>query len=122
MYTHHFNIIPQKLELTEDQKDKSKSLDIQLPVKGKTDLLKSIIISKNKVNCLDDLSQLLNNSAKYQKALNLSRLGHFRDFDFQPNLQSLIGFRKPENINYYKSLTWLRPPIFFEDIQTLMLL
>ena len=120
VFTDKFDIVQQRLDLTEEQ-DKQQNNDPLLPVHGNTDFLKAVIIASNKANCLNDLTSLLNNSAKFQKALTASRLGHFQDIEFRPNLHSLVGFQNPDNINYFKSLSWLRPPTFFGGTKNIMI-
>lgn len=118
IFTDNFNIIKKKLDKVEeeddDQDDNSQPFNLPIPAQDTNKFLKSMIIAKNKSNCLDDLSQLLKNSEKYQKALTSSRMGHYRDPDFKTDIQSLIGFQAPRDMNFYQSLKWLRPSQFFK--------
>ena len=45
-----------------------------------------------------------------------SRLGPYSDPDFKPNIQSLVGFQIPHNMNFLQSLKWYRPKTFFSHI------
>lgn len=115
IFTDNFKINKRKLEKVEEEEDDDPAplpTDPKIP-KFNKDHLKSMIIATKKVNCLDDLSQLLKNSEKYQKARMASRITAYRDPDFPTELKSLIGFQMPRDLPYYQSLKWLRPKEFF---------
>lgn len=117
IFMDNFAINKQKLDKLEEEEE---PVDPNLPTDfaPKQDLtkhLKSVIISRKKSNCLDDLTQLLKNSEKYRRAQMASRLGAYSDPDFHPQIKSLTGFQIPRNMSFLQTLKWLRPDVFFRD-------
>ena len=113
IFMDNFAINKQKREKTEEEDDPSPPSNNLVPNKVNIQHMKSVIIAKNKSNCLDDLTQLLKNSEKYRKAQMASRLGPYSDPEFQHTIQSLIGFQIPRNMSFLQTLKWFRPDIFF---------
>ena len=123
IFTDNFRINKQKIEKVEEEEEpddpKKPPADLNIPSKDMTKFMKSVIIAKKKSNCLDDLSQLLKNSEKFQKAQMASRLGPYSDPDFRPEIKSLIGFQVPRNMSFLQSLKWYRPKEFFRDCRNI---
>lgn len=124
IFTDNFTIRKRRITKVEEEDEpddpNQPPVPDQLPPKqDMTKFLKSVIIAKKKSNCLDDLSQLLKNSQKYQKAQMASRLGAYSDQDFRPEIKSLIGFQVPRNMSFLQSLKWYRPKTFFRDTRNI---
>ena len=77
------------------------------------DQMTSIIRATRNLNNLDDLTQLLQNSKNYQKALKVIASQNFVDSEFPSNIESIIGFNQPSPDSFYYSLKWLRPKNFY---------
>jgi calpain-15 len=66
-----------------------------------------------KYNQLDDLTQLLNSSHNYKRALKLTESSNYRDETFPANLESLVGYQQFEPSHFVFDLCWLRPKQFY---------
>ena len=117
IFTDNFKINKHKVDKTEEEDEPDVPGQANLVQNQNINkFMKPMIIAKNKSNCLDDLKQLLDNSEKFNKAQMVSRLGPYSDPDFEPTIQSLIGFQIPHNMTFLQSLKWYRPNVYFSNI------
>ena len=78
------------------------------------DNMTSIIRTTRLSNNIDELGMLLKNSIKYQKAKELTKKENFKDVEFLPGNDSLLGFVQGPSTNQYLSLVWHRPKEFYQ--------
>jgi hypothetical protein len=64
-------------------------------------------------NELDDLSQLLKNSVKYNHAKEMVKSRNFRDEEFPHGVDAIMGFVQGPKTEKHKDLIWCRPKEFY---------